>query len=34
MGLNANEFEVLDEGCDLAEVANSCCLTGNMAKIK
>jgi len=34
MDVNAKEFEVLDEGRDLTEVANSCCLTTNMAKIK
>lgn len=28
------ELEVLDEGRDATEVADTCCLTGNMAKIK
>jgi hypothetical protein len=34
MDVNAKEFEVLDEGRDLAEVATTCCLSGNSAKIK
>jgi len=34
MGVNAKEFEVLDEGRDGTEIANACCMTTQMAKIK